>query len=38
MPRANGTFCQKINRQDRWSTYQPSSEAEMLSETSRLSA
>ena len=38
MPSASGTFCQKIQRQERWSTYQPSSEAEMFSESSRFSA
>src|SRR5690349_2360570 len=38
MPIASGTFCQKIQRQDRWSVYQPSRDAEMLSDTSRLSA
>ena len=38
MPIARGTFCQKIHRQEKVSTYQPSSEAEMLSESSRLRA
>ncbi len=38
MPSARGMFCQKIQRHERWSTYQPSSDAEMLSESSRLSA
>ena len=32
MIKASGTFCQKIQRQERCSTYQPSSEAEMLSD------
>src|ERR1700679_521298 len=35
---ASGTFCQKIHRQVWCSVYQPSSEAEMLSDNSRLRA
>src|SRR5580658_1994059 len=38
MIRASGTFCQKMKRQERCSTYQPSSEAEMLRLNSKLSA
>ena len=38
MPSASGTFCQKIQRHDRCSMYQPSREAEMFNDTSRFSA
>ncbi len=38
MPSASGTFCQKIQRQDRCWMYQSSSEAEILSDTSRFRA
>ena len=35
---ASGTFCQKIQRHDSWSTYQPSREAEMFRDNSRFKA
>jgi len=35
---ASGTFCQKIHRHERCSTYQPSRDAEMFSDSSRFSA